>query len=53
MVEFLIGCGADRTIKDLKVGGTPAGWAEVARHFEIRDYLNSSKSKEEATNLTN
>ena len=43
MVEFLIQCGADRTIKDLKVGGTPAGWAEVARHFEIRDYLNKPR----------
>ena len=43
MVEFLIQCGADRTIKDLKVGGTPAGWAEVARHFEIREYLNKPR----------
>lgn len=47
MVEFLIQYGADRTIKDLKVGGTPAGWAEVARHFEIREYLNSAKSQKE------
>jgi uncharacterized protein len=41
MVEFLIQHGADRTIKDLKVGGTPAGWAEHGKHLEIRDYLNS------------
>src|SRR5205085_11083786 len=36
MVEFLIQHGADRTLKDLKVAGTPAGWAEAAKHLEIR-----------------
>jgi ankyrin repeat protein len=41
MVEFLIQHGADRTIKDLKVDGTPASWADAGKHFEIRDYLNS------------
>ncbi len=40
MVEFLIQNGADVTIKDEKVGGTPAGWADHGRHPEIRDYLN-------------
>jgi ankyrin repeat protein len=39
MVEFLIEQGADVNIKDTKVGGTPAGWADYARHPEIKDYL--------------
>jgi ankyrin repeat protein len=41
MVEFLIQHGADRSIKDLKVQGTPASWAEAGKHVEIQDYLNS------------
>jgi ankyrin repeat protein len=41
MVEFLLQHGADRTIKDQKVAGTPADWAEASQHFEIRDFLNS------------
>ena len=39
MVEFLIAQGADVNIKDSKVGGTPAGWADYGGHPEIRDYL--------------
>jgi hypothetical protein len=39
MMEFLIEQGADVNIKDTKVGGTPAGWAESGGHPEIRDYL--------------
>jgi ankyrin repeat protein len=39
MVEFLIEHGADIQIKDTKVGGTPAGWADYGGHAEIRDYL--------------
>jgi ankyrin repeat protein len=41
MVEFLLQHGADRTIKDQKVDGTPADWAEAGQHPEIRDFLNS------------
>lgn len=41
MVEFLIQHGADVTIKDQKVGGTPAGWADYGGHREIRDYLKA------------
>jgi uncharacterized protein len=39
MVEFLIERGADAYIKDKKVGGTPAGWAEYAGHLETKVYL--------------
>src|SRR6185369_2843019 len=39
MVEFLIERSADIHIKDTKVAGTAAGWAEHGGHAEIRDYL--------------
>lgn len=41
MVEFLIDQGADVTITDTKVGGTPAGWAEYGGHPEIKERLDS------------
>lgn len=41
MVEFLLGKGADREVKDTKVGSTAAGWAEHGGHAEIRDLLLS------------
>ena len=39
MVEFLLAHGADRTVKDTKVGSTPAGWADHGGHPELRDLL--------------
>jgi ankyrin repeat protein len=39
MVEFLIENGADANIRDEKVNGTPAGWADFGGHGELRDYL--------------
>lgn len=39
MVEFLVEQGADVSIKDTKVGGTPAGWADYGGHPEIKDVL--------------
>lgn len=39
MVEFLLAHGADRTVKDTKVGGTPAGWADYGGHPELLDVL--------------
>jgi len=39
MVEFLLSHGADRTLKDTKVGGTAAGWADYGGHPELRDLL--------------
>ena len=39
MVEFLIAEGANVNVKDTKVGGTPAGWAEYGGHLELRDFL--------------
>src|SRR5439155_25152078 len=39
MVEFLLRQGADRDVKDTKVGSDAAGWAEYGRHVEIRDLL--------------
>jgi ankyrin repeat protein len=41
MVEFLIQHGADARIKDTKVGGTPADWAEYGGHTEIKNYLTA------------
>ena len=35
MVGFLLAKGADKTIKDAKVGSTPAGWAEYGKHQEL------------------
>jgi uncharacterized protein len=39
MSQFLVEHGADPKIKDTKIGGTPAGWAEYAGHAEIKHYL--------------
>jgi ankyrin repeat protein len=39
MVEFLIESGADANIRDEKVNGTPAGWADFGGHGDLRDYL--------------
>ena len=39
MAEFLVEQGADASIEDTKVGGTPAGWAEYGGHLEIKTYL--------------
>jgi ankyrin repeat protein len=39
MVEFLLQEGADREVKDTKVGSTAAGWAEHGGHLELRDLL--------------
>lgn len=41
MVEFLLERGADASIKDTKVGQTPAGWADHGNHTEIRDLLQA------------
>jgi len=40
MVEFLLAKGADRLIKDTKVGSTPAGWAEYGKHDGLLDLLS-------------
>jgi len=39
MVEFLLQQGADRDVKDTKVGSTAAGWAEYGGQPELRDLL--------------
>jgi ankyrin repeat protein len=39
MIEFLLAHGADREIKDTKVGSTAAGWAEYGGHPELRNLL--------------
>ena len=39
MAEFLVERGADANIKDTKIGGMPAGWAEYGRHPEVKAYL--------------
>jgi ankyrin repeat protein len=40
MVEWLIDHGANPRIKDERVGGTAAGWAEHGGHPELGEYLN-------------
>ena len=40
MVEFLLQQGADREVKDTKVGSTAAGWAEHGGHTEIMGLLS-------------
>jgi len=42
MVEFLLQQGADREMKDTKVGSTAAGWAEYGGHLELRNLLIQS-----------
>lgn len=39
MVEFLLDHGADRNVKDTKVGSTAAGWAEHGDHVELLNLL--------------
>ena len=39
MVEYLLEHGADRSIKDTKVGSTAAGWAEHGGHNDLLDLL--------------
>ena len=39
MAEFLLQHGADKTVKDTKVGSTAAGWAEHGNHPELLDLL--------------
>ena len=39
MIEFLFVHGADRTVKDTKVGSTAAGWAEHGGHTDLLDLL--------------
>jgi ankyrin repeat protein len=45
LVEFLTERGADVNIKDTKVGGTPAGWADHGGHPEIKNYLEQLAAK--------
>ena len=40
MAEFLLAHGADRTLKDTKVGSTAAGWADHGGHPELRELLD-------------
>jgi uncharacterized protein len=40
MVQFLLTHGADRNIRDTKVGSTPAGWAEHGGHKDLFDLLH-------------
>ncbi len=40
MVEFLIENAADENMRDEKVNGTPAGWADYGGHGELKVYLD-------------
>jgi len=42
MIEFLLEHGADRNVKDTKVGSTAAGWAEYGKHPELLDLLSTA-----------
>jgi hypothetical protein len=44
MVDFLLQHGADATVRDEKIGGTAAGWAEYAKHAELSRYLKSKEA---------
>jgi len=44
MIEFLLEHGADRNVKDTKVGSTAAGWAEYGKHPELLDLLSTAVS---------
>jgi ankyrin repeat protein len=46
MVEFLLAHGADRNIKDTKVGSTAAGWADYGGHPDLRDLLSSVSTED-------
>jgi hypothetical protein len=39
MIEFLLQQGADRDVKDTKVGSDAAGWAEHGGHLEIAELM--------------
>jgi len=39
MVDFLLACGADASIRDPKVNNTPAGWAEYGGHQALAAHL--------------
>ena len=39
MIEFLLANGADRNLKDIKVGSTAVGWAEYGGHPELLELL--------------
>ena len=39
MIEFLLAHGADKTLKDTKVGSTAAGWAEHGGHTGLHTLL--------------
>ncbi|HEY2379960.1 MAG TPA: ankyrin repeat domain-containing protein [Terriglobia bacterium] len=43
MAEWLIGQGGDPYIKDTKVAGTAAEWAEAGRHPELSAYLKGAR----------
>lgn len=40
MLDFLIAQGARANVRDTKVGGTPAGWAEYGDHAELKNHLD-------------
>jgi uncharacterized protein len=42
MVEFLLDHGADRNVKDTKIGSTAAGWAEYGGHTELLGLLRDT-----------
>ena len=46
LVEYLLAHGADPRIKDKKVNGTAAGWADHAGFAEIKDLLEKAESRE-------
>jgi hypothetical protein len=45
MVDWLLNSGADPTLRDTKVGNTPDGWAEYAKHIELAGHLRSIREQ--------
>lgn len=45
MADWLLGRGADPTLRDTKVGNAPDGWAEYAKHMELARHLRSIREQ--------
>ena len=45
-MKYLLAHGADPRIKDKKVNGTAAGWADHAGFAEINELLEKAESRE-------
>jgi hypothetical protein len=47
IVDWLLDCGADPAIRDLKVQNTADGWADYAHHSAIADHLRAIRERKQ------